>query len=333
MSDNKGVLVVGEIVDQRLASSTLELLNVGRKLADNLGEELSVALTSDQTSDAATQAASAGADVVYVAENPLLAGFQIEAQLLAVEHIVKEIAPSIILISRTTNGRDLGPRLAFRLGLGIAFDCIDLNIDPNTKDFTAIRPVYGGNAMARISLKGYPRIAVVRPKVFEPADEQSSKEAKISKLEVTIDPSQIVTKHIKSVKEESSGPRLEDAKVVVSGGRGVGSPENFKYIEELAKLLGGAAGASRAIVDEGWVPYTVQVGLSGKTVTPDLYIAVGISGASQHMAGCSGSKVIVAIDKNPEANIFKDANYGVVGDWDKVLKSFMAKVQDMVDST
>ncbi len=193
----------------------------------------------------------------------------------------------------------------------------------------ANRPVYGGNAVAVVSCEYTPQMAAIRPKAYEPLDADTSRQGQVISFPVELDDSQARSRVVDVVREEAAGIKLEDARVVVSGGRGLGGPDPFQELEELAKLLGGAVGASRAAVDAGWVPPSYQVGLTGKTITPDLYITVAISGASQHMAGCSGAKTIVAINRDAEANIFKEARYGVVGDWQQVIPALTEAVREL----
>ena len=332
MADATGVLVFGEIAGGALGSTSQELLAAGRKMADDLGEELAIGLLGASVEGAAQQAISHGADKVYAVTNPLLAEYHVDHYLSAIEALCKDTSPNIVLIGRTNEGRDLAPRLAFRLGVGLAQDCLEVSVDPSAKKLLANRPVYGGNAVAVISCDYTPQIAAVRPKVYEPLEPDSSRQGQVVSFPVELDASQARTRVVEVVQEEASGIKLEDARIVVSGGRGLGGPDGFQPLEELAKLLGGAVGASRAAVDSGWVPVAYQVGLTGKTITPDLYITVAISGASQHMAGCSGSKVIVAINKDSEANIFKESRYGVVGDWNQVVPAFMEAVRELTQS-
>jgi electron transfer flavoprotein alpha subunit len=210
-------------------------------------------------------------------------------------------------------------------------DCIELAIDGETKRLLQTKPVYGGNARAIFSGETEPQIATVRAKAMTPLERDAARQGEVITLEAGLDPAAIRTKVLEKVSQEVEGVRLEAAPVVVSGGRGIGSAEGFKQLEELAKLLKGAVGASRPPCDNGWVPDVLQVGLTGKIVAPELYIAVALSGSSQHMAGCSGCKNIVAINKDAEANIFREARYGVVGDWKKVLPAFTEKVREMVE--
>ena len=215
----------------------------------------------------------------------------------------------------------------------MAQDCVDVDVDADTKRVVATRPVYGGNALAKVTFPGDgPQVAIVRGKVFEPLAADSSRSGEVVAMQPGLDSSVVKARLVETVQSEAEGVRLEDATVVVSGGRGLGGPEPFEDIEALAKLFGGAMGASRAACDAGWLDHSYQVGLTGKTITPDLYITVAISGASQHLAGCSGSKHIVAINRDPEANIFKEASFGVVGDWKAVLPAFTETVRELLES-
>jgi electron transfer flavoprotein alpha subunit len=210
---------------------------------------------------------------------------------------------------------------------------MDVTGDNASGRITVTRPVYGGNAMAKFTFADKnPQVVVLRVKAFEPLEPNPERSGDVKSIEVAIDDSQIKSKLVETVKEESEGVKLEDAGVIIGGGRGLGGPEPFEQLEELAKLFNGAVGASRAVCDAGWLDHSYQIGLTGKTVTPDIYITVGISGASQHMAGCSASKNIIAINKDGDANIFKEASFGVVGDWEKVLPSFTATIRELLSS-
>ena len=327
---SKGVLVFGESVEGKLASVTAELLGCGRKLAEDIGQEVSVVLAGSGVNGVSQEAISFGADKVYVVDDPILANYQTEPYLSVMENVVKQAEPQIILLSQDTVGRDLAPRLAFRLGTAATMDCIAIAIDPETKRLAPTKPVYGGNAQAIYSYDTDPQIATVRAKAVAALDPDPSRKGEVISVAAGLDPSAVRARVLEKVKEEVQGIKLEEAPIVISGGRGIGGPEGFKELEELAKLLKGAVGGSRPACDNSWVPDTSQVGLTGKIVTPDLYIAVAISGSSQHMAGCSGAKVIVAINKDPEANIFKEARFGVVGDWKKVLPAFTQKVKELL---
>ena len=332
MADGTGVLILGDASGGELSSTTLELLAAGQKVAADLGEDLSVALLGDTLDAAAQQAIAHGAQKVYAVNHPLLAEYQVDLHLSAVEALCKETSPRVVLVARTNEGRELAPRLAFRLGVGLAQDCLEVSVDTAEKKLLANRPVYGGNAIAVVSCDQTPQIAAIRPKAYEPAEADASRQGEVVSFPVELDASMARTQVIETVIEEAEGVKLEDARIVISGGRGLGGPEPFAQLEELAKIMGGTVGASRAAVDSGWVPSSYQVGLTGKTITPDLYIMVAISGASQHMAGCSGAKVIVAINKDAEANIFKEARYGVVGDWETVLPALTAALRELTQA-
>ncbi|MCH8296565.1 MAG: electron transfer flavoprotein subunit alpha/FixB family protein [Chloroflexi bacterium] len=332
MADGTGVLILGDVSGGELAGTTLELLAAGQKVAGDLGEELAVALLGDTLDVPAQQAIAHGAQKVYAVNHPLLADYQIDLHLASLETLCKETSPRVVLVARTNEGRELAPRLAFRLGVGLAQDCLEVSVDAAEKRLLANRPVYGGNAIAVVSCNQTPQIAAIRPKAYEPAEADSSRQGEVVSFPVELDASLARTRVVDTVIEEAEGVKLEDARVVISGGRGLGGPEPFAHLEELAKIMGGTVGASRAAVDSGWVPSSYQVGLTGKTITPDLYITVAISGASQHMAGCSGAKVIVAINKDAEANIFKEARYGVVGDWETVLPALTEALRELVQN-
>ena len=235
-----------------------------------------------------------------------------------------------MLIGQTSVGRDLAPGLAFRLDTTATMDCIELAVDPDSKRLLRTKPVYGGNALAVYTSELNPQIATVRTKTMAPLAPDTSRKGEVVNIEAGLDTGAVRTRVVEKVKQEVEGISLEAADVVISGGRGIGSAEGFKQLEELAGGLKGAVGASRPPCDNDWVPDVRQVGLTGKIVAPDLYIAVAISGSSQHMAGCSGCKNIVAINKDPEANIFREARFGVVGDWKKVLPALTEKVRELL---
>jgi electron transfer flavoprotein alpha subunit len=327
-----GVLVIGELNGDALQSITGELLSAARGIADATGEEVGVALLNG--SDAAGRAAIAlGADKAYLVQDDVLADMQLDAQVAALTNVCEETEPSVALIGRTLAGRDVGPRLAFRLGVGLAQDCLQVSAEGDGDRISAVRPVYGGNALAKVTFPdANPQIVVLRAKAYEPLEADDARSGEVVVVNPGLDASVVKARLVETVTQESEGVRLEDAGVVIGGGRGLGGPEPFDQLEDLARLLGGAVGASRAVCDAGWLDHSYQVGLTGKTITPDLYITVGISGASQHMAGCSASKNIVAINRDADANIFKTASFGVVGDWKNVLPSFIETVRELVDS-
>ncbi|MBD48097.1 MAG: electron transfer flavoprotein subunit alpha [Dehalococcoidia bacterium] len=331
MNNSKLILILGEINDQGLTSSTAELLSIGRTLAESTGKSLSIALLGSMAHDFAKQAISYGADFVYVMPNSLLDSFQIDLSLSALHQLSEKLSPDIILIAKTLGGRDLAPRLATRLEVGLIQDCIRIELDASTEMVIGHRPVFGGNVMAAVTSTQFPQIITLRPKSYTPLEPDGSRQGTIEEFQPSIDASFIKTRIIESIREENDEVSLEDAKVVVAGGRGLGDAASFKDIQHLAKLLGGAPGASRAAVDAGWVPHLWQIGLTGKTISPNLYITVAISGASQHMAGCYGAKVIVAINKDSNAPIFKDAQFGVVGDWQNVLPAFIDTIRELTN--
>lgn len=330
MSDHKGVMVIGEILECKLAPISAELLGCGRALADELKEDLSCLLIGDDLSQIAREAAFQGADKVYISSDLSLRDYQPEAYVPIVVQVIKSNLPRIVLLGQTAFGRDLAPRLSIKLGTGLSMDCLELKIDTTNKSLLSTRPVYGGNALAVFSSDLMPQIATIRVKAMSPLERDSNHKVEIVNIPGKADPSLIKAKLQDKVKEELAGIRLEDASVIVCGGRGLGGPDGFKQLEELAKVLNGAVGASRPPCDSGWVPSTLQIGLTGKIVSPELYIAVGLSGSSQHMAGCSGSKGIVAINKDPEANIFREARFGAVGDWKQILPAFTGKLKELL---
>ena len=327
-----GVLVIGELTGDALQSITGELLAAGRGIADMTGENVGVALLNGGDT-VGQEAISLGADHAYLVQDEVLAEMQLDAQVAALEKVCAEVQPSVVLIGRTLAGRDVGPRLAFRLGVGLAQDCLQVEADANSGRVVAVRPVYGGNALAKVTFPDVnPQMVVMRAKAYEPLDADDSRAGEVSVINPGLDASVVKARLVETVSQAAEGVRLEDANIVVGGGRGLGGPEPFDQLEDLARLLGGAVGASRAVCDAGWLDHSYQVGLTGKTITPDLYITVGISGASQHMAGCSASKNIVAINRDADANIFKSASFGVVGDWKNVLPSFIETVRELVNS-
>ncbi len=330
MTEYKGVMIYSEVTEGKLAAISTELKGCGRKLADDLGQELSAVLVGSGISGLAQEVIAFGADKVYIVDDPLLKDYQTDSYVQVMEKVIKQVMPQIFLLGQTSIGRDLAPRLAFRLNTAASMDCLELAIDPDSKLMLRTKPVYGGNAQAVFTCESYPQIATVRVKVMSPLERDTSRQGEVITIEAGLDPSMIKTKVLEKVKAEVEGIKLEDAEVIVSGGRGLGSAEGFKELEELAKVLKGAVGSSRPPCDNGWVPEALHIGLTGKVVAPDLYIAVAISGASQHLAGCSGSKNIIAINKDPEANIFKEARFGVVGDYRKVIPAFTDKVKELL---
>jgi len=330
MAENKGVLVLCETKEGKLASISTELLGGGKKLAQDLGQELSAVLVGSGIGNLAQEAIAYGADKVYVVDGPVLKDYQTDTYVPVMEKVVGQAMPQVLIMGQTSIGRDLAPRLAFRLNTAASLGCLELAIDPGSKKLLQTKPVYGGNAQAVFTTESFPQIATVRPKAMTPLESDQSRKGEVIKIDAGLDASAIRTKVLEKVPEEVAGIKLEDAEVVVSGGRGIGSAEGFQQLEELARLLKGAVGATRPPCDNGWVPAGAQVGLTGKIVTPDLYIAVALSGSSQHMSGCSSAKTIVAINKDLEANIFREARFGVVGDWKKIVPAFTEKLKELL---
>jgi electron transfer flavoprotein alpha subunit len=326
------VLILAEVTDGKLSGIAQELLGAGRRLADALGEELMAALLGSQLGDSGQEAIAYGADKAYVIDDPLLASPQPDAYTAALEQLCRAIQPNILLLGKTALGVEVGPRLAFRLGTALGSDCTDLRIDPDSKRLVMTRPVFGGNALLdMVCAERWPQMATVRPKTQAPLPRDESRRGEIIRRPAGIDARALRAKFVSRHKKAVEGLTLTTAPIVIAGGRGLKSADNFKYLKELGEVLGAAVGASKAAVDEGWVPPEMQVGLTGVTVTPNLYIAVGISGAAQHIAGMGYSKNIVAINKDPDAAIFQRAHFGVVGDWQKVLPAFTRKCRELLD--
>jgi len=330
MAENKGVLIFCETKEGKLAAIATELLGCGRKLADDLGQELSAVLVGSGVSELAKEAIAYGADKVYVVDDPQLKDYQTDSYVSVMGKVVGQAAPRILLMGQTSLGRDLAPRLAFRFKTAASLGCLELAIDPQSKLLLQTKPVYGGNAQAVFVCESLPQIATVRAKTMTPLEPDPSRKGEVAKIDAALDPSAIRTKVLEKVAEKITGIKLEDAEVIVCGGRGIGGAEGFTQLEELAKLLKGAVGATRPPCDNEWVPAGAQIGLTGKIVAPELYIAIALSGSSQHMSGCSGSKTIVAINKDPEANIFREARFGLVGDWKKALPAFTEKLKELL---
>ncbi len=326
MATNKGVMFVAEVQNGALARISAELAAAGQKLAVQLGEELSAVLLGSDVSPCAEELIQLGAAKVFLVDDAVLARFQSDAYLAAIEQVCREVSPNVLLLGQTHFGRDLAPRLAFRLNTGLAVDCVDLRVAPNSGLVLMTRPVYGGNAHATCVIEGSrPQMATLRPRVQEPAAKDPARRGEIVRLPVQIASESLRVKIVDVVRGTAGGVRLDEAPVIVAGGRGIGGGDGFQQLEELARVLGGAVGASRPAIDAGWVPSELQIGQTGKVVSPNLYVAVGISGAMQHVAGCLPSKHIVAINQDPDAPIFKVAHYGVVGDWKTIVPALIER--------
>lgn len=329
MTEYKGVLIYTEVALGKLTAVTNEALGCGRKLADELGEDLAAVLVGSEVENFAQETIACGADKVYIADHPRLKDYQIDSYVGVMEKLIKRARPRVVAMGQTSVGRDLAPRLAFRLGTTATLDCIELDIDPESKQLLQTKPVYGGNVTAVITTEYLPQITTIRPRAFSPRPRHESRRGEIIRLDAELDPQTIRTRVLEKVAKEVTGIKLEEAEVIVAGGRGIGGTEGFQQLGELAQLLKGAVGASRPPCDNGWVPETLQIGLTGKIVAPKLYIAVAISGSSQHISGCSVCQNIIAINKDPVANIFNEARFGVVGDWKKVVPTLTAKVREL----
>jgi len=299
----------------------LELLEPGRRLADIQGGNLVGIVIGSGTESAVSAAAAHGADKILVVDEEAYGRYTTEAYTKAFCELVEKYGPTTILIGATNMGRDMGPRLACRLQTGLTADCTELDIDEESGNVAWTRPAFGGNLMATILCPNTrPQIGTIRPGVFKRGDPDTGREAEVIREDIPVAAGTIRTRLLESIRETAGEIiNLEEAEIIVSGGRGLGKAENFSYVRALADALGASVGASRAAVDAGWIPHAYQVGQTGKTVGPKVYIACGISGAIQHRAGMSGSDTIVAINKDPDAPIFDIADYGVVGDLFEVL--------------
>jgi len=328
MSD---VLILGEVKEGSLDIRTLELLGGGKKLAGDLGVGFSVVLMGDAVSAVAEEAVSYGPDRVYKLEHPLLKGFSADLWLASLEQACKKINPQIFLLSHSLIGMELGPRLASRLNTRLTTDCIDLSIDSEDGLLLRTKPVSGGNAISVFKYPGEPQLATMRGKVFEPAEAADGK-GEIVDMVPEIDESMIKVESIEVVKE--SVVALDKADVVVSGGAGLGEEDGFEILQDLSKALSKSfgsvmIGSSRVAVDKGWVSSDHQVGLTGTIISPEIYVAVGISGAIQHLVGMIKSKKIIAINTDPGCNMFKVADYGIVEDYKKVVPDVIKRLEEL----
>lgn len=314
-----GILVIAEANEGALAPISGELLGAARKLSGEGAGSVTAFVAGDEA--LGKELIALGADAAVVATNPALAGALAEVYLPAVQAAIQQSGADIVLMGQTALGRDLGPLLAFAQGTAVSMETVDVSYDGKVH---AIRSCYGGNARAVVSFRNAPAVVTLKAKSFDAPEPDASRSGSVTTIDVA---GEVRVKVLGVTKAESSGIRLEDAPVVVSGGRGLGDPSAFKMLEELAALLKGATGASRAACDLGWYPPSQQVGLTGKVVSPNLYIAVAISGASQHMAGMSGSKNIVAINKDPDANMVKVAKYAIIEDYRKVVPAIIEEIK------
>lgn len=306
----------------------LELLTPGREIADKQGGNLVAVVVGYQTQAAVEAAGAYGADKILVVDSEEYRAYSTDAYQAALVALIEKYGPTSMMIGATGNGRDLGPRVSCRLKTGLTADCTGVDVDEATGKVAWTRPTFGGNLMATILCPNtYPQIGTVRPGVFKKGSPAPSK-AEIIREEIHFDKYRIRTQVLEIMKDlEGEGVDLESAEIIVSGGRGVGGPEGFATIRSLADTLGGVVGASRAAVDSGWIAHAHQVGQTGKTVGPKVYIACGISGAIQHVAGMSGSGVVIAINKDADAPIFDIADYGVVGNLFEVIPVLVEEIQ------
>ena len=332
MADYKGVWVFAEQREGELQKVSLELLGEGRKIADKLGVKLTALLLGNNIKSLADTLGRHGADEVLVAESSLLQHYTTDGYTKVICDLANDRKPGIIFIGATFIGRDLGPRVAARLTTGLTADCTVLDVDVEKADLLATRPAFGGNLMATIACPDHrPQMATVRPGVFSKLPDEE-RNFTVEEVEVKLEDSDIRTKIVEIVKEAKEIVDISEANFIVSGGRGVGSKENFAILEELAEALGGTVAGSRAAVENGWIERDYQVGQTGKTVRPTIYIACGISGAIQHVAGMQESDMIIAINKDASAPIMKAADYAIVGDLLKVVPEMTAQVKALKEN-
>jgi len=326
----QGVWAIAEQRDGEFRKITYEVVSEGRRLADTLGQQLTAVVLGSGMKDKASELAQYGADKIIVADDPNLATYTADAYVSVLAQLVEAETPEIIILGASTQGKDLAPRLAARLNVAMAQDCTAFDIEDGK--LVATRPIFTGKAYAKVTFEdSTPNIVTARPNVMPINQPDSGRSAEVVDAQFSIDEAQLKTKVVEVIKDESGRIDLTEADKIVSGGRGMKNAENFKILEELADVIGAAVGASRAAVDAGWRPQTDQVGQTGKIVSPNLYIACGISGAIQHLAGMGTSKIIVAINKDPEAPIFQKADYGVVDDLFKIVPALTEEVKKYVE--
>lgn len=306
-----------------------ELLNAARPLADKEGSDLVAVVIGYHAEQAASDAICYGADKVILIDGPEYEYYSTDAFVNALTAMVEKYKPQTLMIGATNNGRDMAPRISARIKTGLTADCTSIDIDEETGIVDWTRPTFGGNLMAVIRCPDHrPQMGTIRPGVFQKGDYDMLRTGEIVREEFHVSADEIRTNLIERVQEAADAVDLEGAEIIVAGGRGVGSADNFRLIHELADVLGAKVGCSRAVVDAGWLPHIHQVGQSGKTVSPRLYIAVGISGAIQHLAGIAGADKVLAINKDPEAPIFEAADYGIVGNLHDVVPALMKVLKD-----
>lgn len=334
IKDFKGLLVFAEQREGKVQGVAYELLSKGRELANKLKIELSALLVGHKIEKEANSLFAYGADKVYLVEDEKLTNYQNGPYSRVLAEIIKKYKPEIVLVGGTSIGRALAARVASRIWAGLTADCTGLDVDLEKRLLIQTRPAFGGNVMATIITPNHrPQMATVRPKVMRKAEPDAKRAGELIREKIDLKPEDLLVKILEIVKEKSHHVNLAEAEIIVSGGRGLGKPENFSLIEELADLLGAAVGASRATVDANWIAASHQVGLTGKTVQPKLYIACGISGAIQHLAGMSSSDTIVAINKDASAPIFNVADYCLVGDLFEIVPALIKKLKSQTGTS
>ena len=329
LSSYKNVWVIAEQRQGKITPVVIELLGEGRKIANDIGVELCAVLLGYNVDNLADELIEFGADKVYYANDPLLEKYTTDGYAKVIVDAVNDIKPEIVLIGATHIGRDLAPRIASNLDTGLTADCTKLEVDPEDKKLKQTRPAFGGNIMATIICPdNRPQMSTVRPGVMDKAVKDENRKGQILKLSADLIKDDIRTEVVEIVKSKKELVSLTDANFIVSGGLGLGNPDGFKLLKQLADRLGGVVGSSRAAVDAGWIENSHQVGQTGTTVKPTVYIACGISGAIQHLAGMQESDIIVAINKNESAPIFEVADYGIVGDLYDVVPKLLELLDD-----
>jgi electron transfer flavoprotein alpha subunit len=328
VQDYRNVWIFAEQRDGVLTKVSHQLMGKARQLADTLGAQAQAILLGYNIEPLAKNLIADGADVVYVVDHPALEHYRTDAYSKVLSEVIQSKKPEIVLFGATTVGRDLAPRISQRIYTGLTADCTGLDIDESERLLLQTRPAFGGNIMATIICPRHrPQMSTVRPGVMTALTPDPNRQGTVERIAVDLSESDLQVKILEAVKEARRRANLEDAKIIVSGGRGLGGPDGFKVIEELAEAIGGEVGSSRAAVDAGWIDHDHQVGQTGKTVRPDLYMACGISGAIQHQAGMKEARFIVAINKDPAAPIFQIADIGIVGDLYKVIPEIIKQLK------
>jgi electron transfer flavoprotein alpha subunit len=325
----RGVFVFVEQRNKEIQNVSLELIGIGKELAENLNQKVTAVLLGNEVKEI-EKLGYYGADNIIYAEDEELDIYMTEPYTKVLKEVIEDKKPEIVLFGATAIGRDVAPRLAGRIHTGLTADCTKLEINEDNNDLMMTRPAFGGNIMATIECPDHrPQMATVRPGVMKKADKDTTKRVEIEKFSVKIEEKDKTYEILEVVEEKTNKIDIQEANILVSGGRGVGNPDNFKLLEDTAQILGGVVSSSRAAVDSDWMPKEVQVGQTGKTVRPDLYIACGISGAIQHLAGMEESEFIVAINKDETAPIFEASDVGIVGDLNKVLPALNQELKKL----